>query len=151
MYIGRIARPIQLHEKHILCYNEYIEKKILLRIGDLILDKQLYTSKKIECEQEGRAYTLEYYITEDEMPLGERISVISYGVEIVMRSRMQIEASRASFLFSDRKKAEDFAEILAKDATFPVSLAGIVEDIMAGQEIPETMCQPKVQCFTASA
>lgn len=94
---------------------------------------------------------LEYYVTEDEMPLGESMGVISYGVEIVMRSRTQIEASRASFLFFEKKKAEDFAEILAKDATFPVSLAGIVEDVLAGQQIPQTACEPTVQLFTASA
>lgn len=115
------------------------------------LDKQLYTTKKVENEEEGRAFLLEYYITEDEMPIGERISVISYGVEIIMRSRLQIEASRASFLFSEKTQAEDFIALLAKDATFPVSLAGIVEDVLAGQEISRTVCAPTVQCFTASA
>ena len=115
------------------------------------MDKQLYTTKKIEATQEHDAFVLEYYVTEDEMPLSARISVLSYGVEIVMRGRLQIEASRASFLFSNKSQAEDFASILAKDATFPVSLAGIVEDIFAGQEIPQTVCEPKVQCFTASA
>ncbi len=117
----------------------------------IILDKQLHKTKKVEIPEEGRTFMLEYYVTEDETPLGERMSVISYGVEIVMRSRTQIEASRASFLFSEKKQAEDFAEILSKDATFPVSLAGIVEDVLAGQQIPKSVCEPKVQCFTASA
>lgn len=115
------------------------------------MDKQLYKSKKVEIPEEGRSFTLEYYVTEDEMPLNESMGIISYGVEIVMRSRTQIEASRASFLFSEKKTAEDFAEILSKDATFPVSLAGIVEDVLAGQQIPQTTCEPKVQLFTASA
>lgn len=115
------------------------------------MNKQLYTSKKVEIAEEGHTFLLEYYVTEDDMPVSERISVVSYGVEIVMRSRLQIEASRASFLFSEKSQAEDFAALLAKDATFPVSLAGIVEDVLAGQEIPKTVCQPTVQCFTASA
>ncbi len=115
------------------------------------MDKQLYTTKQIEATDEHGAFLLEYYITEDEMPLGENISVLSFGIEIVMRNRLQIEASRASFLFTDCKQAEDFAALLAKDATFPVSLAGIVEDLLAGQEIPQTVCAPKVKCFTASA
>ena len=111
----------------------------------------MYITKKVEATEDHGAFALEYYITEDEMPLGERMSVLSYGVEIIMRGRLQIEASRASFLFSCKAQAEDFCAILAKDATFPVSLAGIVEDILAGQDILQTMCEPKVQCFTASA
>ena len=117
----------------------------------IALDKQLYTTKKVDIAEEGRTFLLEYYVTEDDMPINERISVISYGVEIVMRSRLQIEASRASFLFSEKAQAEDFAALLAKEATFPVSLAGIVEDVLAGQEISQTVCKPTVQCFTASA
>lgn len=115
------------------------------------MDKKLYTTKKVDLPEEGRTFLLEYYITEDETPIGERMSVISYGVEIIMRSRLQIEASRASFLFSEKSQAEDFAALLAKEATFPVSLAGIVEDICAGQDIPKTLGEPTVQCFTASA
>ena len=115
------------------------------------MDKQLYTSKKVEIAEEGRICLLEYYVTEDTMPISDRINVVSYGIEIVMRSRLQIEASRASFLFSEKAQAEDFAALLAKDATFPVSLAGIVEDVIAGQEFSAPVCQPTVQCFTASA
>ena len=117
----------------------------------IVLDKQLYMTKKVEQTEEHTAFMLEYYVTEDETPLGENMSVISYGVEIVMRSRTQIEASRASFLFQDRQTAENFAALLAKDDTFPVSLSGIVEDVLAGQAIPKTVCKPTVQCFTATA
>ena len=115
------------------------------------MDKQLYTTKKVEQTDEHGSFLLEYYVTEDETPLGEHLSIISYGAEIVMRSRTQIEASRASFLFQERKTAEAFVALLAKDATFPVSLAGIVEDVFNGQEIPENTTAPTVQCFTAIA
>ncbi len=115
------------------------------------MDKELYTTKKVTDEESGKTFMLEYYITEDEMPIGDSLSVVSYGVEIVLRSRLQIEASRASFLFTDKQQAASFAELLANTDTFPVSLSGIVEDLTAGQEIPQSTPAPKVQCFTATA
>ncbi len=115
------------------------------------MDKELYTTKKVTAEEDEKTFLLEYYITEDEMPLGDSLSVISYGVEIVLKSRLQIEASRASFLFTDKQQALSFAELLANTHTFPVSLSGIVEDLTAGEEIPKTSPAPKVQCFTATA
>ena len=146
----RIVRSVFLSVDMVLWYNKYAENKWQQGLV-IVLDKQLYTTKKVEQTEEHGAFVLEYYVTEDETPLGENMSVISYGIEIVMRSRTQIEACRASFLFQDKQAAENFAALLAKDSTFPVSLAGIVEDLLAGQDIPQTDSTPNVQCFTASA
>lgn len=111
------------------------------------MNRQLYATKTVT--DADRTFALDYYIVEDEMPLSDSMGILTYGIEIVKRSQTQVEAARASLLFSAADAAENFAEVLLANLVFPVSLAGIVEDMLAGQEIPHFVNAPSACCLVS--
>lgn len=80
------------------------------------------------CKENG--IELEYYLTESSSP--ENDECVFYGIEIIKKHLGEI-SERVLFkdVFNSRKKTADLIELLARNTVTPMSLASILDDILA--------------------
>lgn len=95
----------------------FFEKQVEIECNDCIC-----------CEEKG--IELEYYLTESWNP--ENDECVLYGIEVVKKHFGEI-SERVQFqdVFNSREKTTDLIELLARNTVTPMSLASILDDILA--------------------
>ena len=102
-------------EAGMLC--RFFEKQVEIESNDCIC-----------CEE--KSMELEYYLTESSNT--ENNERVLYGIEIVKKHLGKI-TERVMFrdIFNSRKKTSDLIDLLARNTVTPMSLASILDDILA--------------------
>jgi len=96
-----------------------------------MVNRLLYTKEEIEASDHSKAYSLEYYILESELPETEDYGAHTvYGAEIVKKGEVS-ESHQMTNISGSRESVERLAGMLARNKVTPVSLGYVVEDYIS--------------------
>lgn len=86
--------------------------------------------KEVLAEGE-RRFTLEYYLTEDDVCPEGGFGMCMYGVEVVKLEASCAESAYADSLCSDKTEVMEFLKVISNAHVTPVTLFDVVYDRMA--------------------
>lgn len=99
------------------------------------MTKKYFKSVKVTDKDGGGNFVIDYFICEDRFPIGEKMGVVTYGIEVVKKENGLKQTHCAPSLFTNYDDAAAFSDMLWRNSVTPVSMPAITEDYLASLSI----------------